>query len=505
MSNAPGEKGRFGLRWKSWLPHLINSQGDDISAEIGKGAQGVAVGKNIVQIGTLVIPILPTLILVVILLAAAGGVYFYFQNQRPKKMDGIFNVAVAQFGQSDAQGAGKPSDIGKALSKQVYDSLKTELDNLPSSTLQNLDPQIWYDGPQVSKQVTIGIIPGTTAQARNQAACQLASAINAQVIIYGNLPQSGSSSNFVPETAICNNPALRIDADEIVGNYPGKGIPMTLLVSQNDPNAKLSVKTRLDAMVNSLSYLSIGIMYDFIGKNDQALKEFQAAIDQSIDAENNEVFWFFIGRENLYSKNNDTAQANFEEALKANPGYARAHIGLGSVYVARAQELPANDPKRVSDLEMALAEYQKAVDESANSTSGLIGPKAILSLGTAQLLQGEDQVAGKDLASGEKSFTAAINNIHKVLPSLTDNTQYRLSAQAYEAMASAYFQLGQIDQIKAAVPDAKSNFNRASQAYAACISQGQQAAYDKILNDQVVSALCVPYKKAVDDAIAALK
>jgi tetratricopeptide (TPR) repeat protein len=464
----------------------------------------VAVGKNIIQIGTLVIPVLPVIILVVVLLAGVGGVLLASELKKPQKMAGVFNVAVAEFGQADAQGEGRSSNTAKNLSKQVYDSLKNELDNLPAATRQNLDPQVWYDGPEVTKRVTLGIIPGANTTARNQAACQLSVRINANLIIYGNLPAVGSNGSFSPETAICSSPAMRLDVDEIIGSYPGRGIPAQLLGSLNDPVAAFSVKNQLDAMVNSVSHLSIGVLYDFIGKNDLALKEFQAVVAPGGKIENEEVFWFFMGREALYLGTYDQAQASFEQALKINPAYARAHIGLGSAFLARAQQMAPGNAQRDAGLAKAAAEYQKAVEGANGAAGALIGPKAQLSLATAQLLQGADQLAVSDWPSATHSFLGAEANITLALPAIKGSQEIRLTAQAYQALGNVYFYEGHVNQNFGETASAQAHYTQASQGYSQCIEQGKLAAYDKILNDEVITALCIPYKKEVDRVLVGI-
>jgi hypothetical protein len=73
------------------------NHGDVIAGEVGEGARGVVIGKNIVQIGTLKVPLLPLLLVPLILIGGFAAAFFAIRG--PTRMDGSFNVAVAEFGQ----------------------------------------------------------------------------------------------------------------------------------------------------------------------------------------------------------------------------------------------------------------------------------------------------------------------------------------------------------------------------------------------------------------------
>ncbi len=86
MSESP-QNGR------NWLNRLLaralhGGQGDVIAANVGEGAQNVAVGKfilqNNVRIGTLVVPVRFILVLLAVAAAVAVGVWFAVVPTRMK-------------------------------------------------------------------------------------------------------------------------------------------------------------------------------------------------------------------------------------------------------------------------------------------------------------------------------------------------------------------------------------------------------------------------------------
>ncbi len=299
-----------------------------------------------------------------------------------------------------------------------------------------------------------------------------------------------------------------MDTDEIIGSHPvGAAIPSQLLASLSDPNVALSVNITINSWIKALSSFSIGVMYDLQGRPDLALPVFTQMKDQpGFDQQpGSEVIWFFIGREYLWQKQVDQAQAAFEQALKIDRNYARARIGLGSVDTSRAQALAPADRLKTPDLQNALDEYQKALAAPVDTLGALIQPKAHLGLATALLLQGETNRQLSNLNAAQASFSQAEQTLSAILPVLTDAQQFRLMAQAYQALGNADFQLGQIQEVQGNRQSAKGLYQKASADYGHCIEQGQAAPADAILANQVINQLCVPYQKAANAAAAQIQ
>ena len=498
------------------------ARGDTISGSIGSNAQGAAIGKNIIVIGMLKVPVLPLIILILILVAAAALIGLRLLG--PAQMTGSFNLAVAQFGQTGANGQVSSSAQGALISQHLYQGLKIELDSLSPADRANFQPQVWQDSlPITQKRTRIGVIPGETAQVRWANACSLAQKIHADVVIYGNLPASSASGNFVPEFAICNNINLRVDADEIVGVHQViQGLPVQLIQNMGSQDANLAVNIQINAWSNTLSLFSIGIMYDLQGHPDLALKVFQQARDQVGNSSDTaaEVLWFFIGREDLTLSVQDAqnptsnvarqarladAEGAFKEALQIDPGYARADIGLGSVNFSLAQD--QNSPDRLTHPELgtAIQAYQTALAGAASSPGALIDAKARLGLASAWILQGEAQRDTGQMAAANASFNQAIQAVAASLQAVITAKQYRVLAQAYLTLGEAYHEQGHLAQLQNDKTSAQALFEKASTNYGLCIQQKQAAITDQTLANTIIAGYCIPYKKVVDASLADLK
>ncbi len=503
----------------------LEGVGDSISGSIGSNAQGAAIGKNIFQniivIGSVKIPVLPLIVL--ILLVAAAAAFFGLRMLGPAKMTGSFNLAVADFGQLDANGHVTQSAQGTLISQRLFEGLKIELDNLSPAERANFQPQVWQDSqPITQKRVKIGRIAGDTPQARWTAACSLAQKIHADVIIYGNIPADNTPNGFIPEFAICDNANLRIDADEIVGAHQLiQGLSTQLISQVGRPDTNLAVNLQVNAWSSTLSLFSIGIMYDLQGRPDLALKVFQQARDQANAGtqDASEVLWFFIGREDLTLSIQNVqvpiadaeratrlvdAQTAFEKALQINPGYARAHIGLGSVYFTRAQDQLPADRLNKPDLAAAIQEYQKALAAAPGSPGALIDTKARLGLASTWILQGEAQRDQGQLLEASDSFNQAIQAASDSLQALSDALQYRVLAQAYLSLGEAYHEQGHLALLQNNPAAARVLFEKASANYGLCIQQKDAAITDQTLANKIVAGFCVPYKQVVDASLADL-
>ena len=499
--------------------------GDSISGTIGSNAQGAAIGKNIFQniivVGSVRIPVLPVLLLIGIVVAVA--LFFGLRLLGPDKMTGSFNLAVAEFGQEQADGRVVSSESGQLISRRLFEGLQIEFEDLSAVDRANFHPQVWQDSLDITqKRKKIGIIPGDSVQARWTAACAFAAEINASVMIYGNLPEETSGQEFIPEVAICNNAGLKVDADEIIGAHQVvEGLPQQLVSQIGKPDVDLAANLRINSWSSALTSFSVGIMYDLQGRADLALPVFQKATTQldAVSGPVGAVLWFFVGREELIlsavgSPNSTSnterethlaqAQTAFETALQRNPAYARARIGLGGVYLDRAQHILPAQRLQTPDLNLALQAYQQALEDAPGSPGALIDTKARLGLTSAWILQGETYRDLERWPEAGNAFSQAIQAAEAALEPLAQAGQIRVLAQAYLTLGEANHEQGHLMLLQGDPSSSRPFFEAASANYTLCIQQKDAAVTDQVLANQIVAGLCQPYKDVVDAALADL-
>jgi tetratricopeptide (TPR) repeat protein len=493
---------------KTWLRRTLSDllkrgkRGDVIAAYVGEGARDVVIGKNIIKIGTLVIPTVPVLAILFVVVSALIFVAVNFLG--PTKMDARFNVAVAEVGEMDAEGRMFHSEEGELLSKWIFDELVAANEKYEDSGVE-----IWHDSLSLlEKRVKLGMVSGGTPDARAKAASELAKRIEADVVIYGHLTPHQSPVEFVLEFYV--SPRVRGEADVTIGRYQlGQTIPIPENFDRTDTLAKEALGTRVANRAGALFWLLLGLRDDLLGLPEEALAVFRQAEEGLTSwkeqGEGKEIFYFFMGRELLFLKRDVEAEEALEKALQSNPRYARAHIVLGGVYFQRAQSLAPDErllePK---DLDRAINSYQTGLELAREFHGPQMEIIARLALAMAYRLQGETYFWLQDSVEANRFFNLAIEEINLVLDPLADAEQYRLLAQAYESLGAAYTQQAEILRKQEDVAGSRALYEKARDAYASCIDQEKRAPEDDILRSAIIAESCRPWDKFVEEALLTL-
>src|SRR5206468_580244 len=152
---------------------------------------------------------------------AAGLVIYQFVRPLvapPPRMGGIFNVAVARFGRVQTDGSIRQTQETDDMARAVHSTLDAAMGELRS----NLG--IVTMGPE-----QLPVIQGATLQEREAQAARLADQINADVIFYGTLDETGAV--FTPEFYLAPQNLKR--AEEAAGAYPLKLVDNEVDVASN--------------------------------------------------------------------------------------------------------------------------------------------------------------------------------------------------------------------------------------------------------------------------------
>ncbi len=465
----------------------------------------VVKGKNVIHVGTLVIPTWP--VLIGALLLSATLAVLLLRPRGPTQMTGEFNIAVAEFGQMGADRQAHPSEDGRNLSQWLFERLQTEFAGLSPGVAV----QVWHDSLELG--VDIGIVPGATAEARAEAAAQLAQKIGADIVIYGNLDTDQTPASFIPEFYVADLP----EAGEIVGQYE-LGAPIPVQVPIDRLGSRLQVNQKLTARAKALTLFTIGLAWEFAGSPAKALDSFRQAeqVADWADDEGKEVVYLFIGREAhfLWREGEDgeaEVQQAFRNALALNPDYARAHIGLGNFYHEKAQRLvvqqnldPAGLEQVFSNVEQAIAEYRSALDSALQPPANKrLEITARLALGGANRLKGQAYLRQGENDAAVSQFDLAIQEAESA-QRLIGETDYRDLGLVYQGMGTAY-------QLKAHTRFAQGNreegralYEEAVRIYQQCIELADAQPFDWFLQ-QIKTDACVPYKQWSEDALAGLQ
>ncbi len=517
MPNQPSHpKTSQRQRLQQWFTRLRG--GDVIVANIGQGSSDIVVGKNILKIGTLVVPALP--VVIALILALAGGAAVAWMLLVPASMpQGTFNVAIAEFSQIDSQGRERITPDSALISRTLFTTIQGELQQLPA----DYPATVWHDsmGP-LQKRVAIRTIEGATPEARAAAACKQANTLSADMIVYGML--DASSSPALLRLAFCVRDTSRNrnmgNLDELQSfDRLGSPLPIDLPLSdiQSSINPVLRVRTTL------LAKLIVGLRYElssspaFQASLRRALAVFTDARlylereDGAATRENGgDLVYYFIGREQyLLFQETATPQENrattLEEARHAllratelNPQYARAWSALGSVYYQRIQQLPRPERHASNDFPPAFAAYQEALHSAQASHDQPAEAEAWLTLALTSWLQGDAAMfqIPADPAAAELAFSRADQQIAAATVHIQPayNRLRGFAAMLQGLLAHDRAQIALQSRNTAA---ARALFQQAQQHYNACIAAGQADPGDQFLQRQIIAVTCKPYASSV--------
>jgi len=352
---------------KQWARLRGRRSDDVILAHIGEGADGIAVGKNIIQIGTFSIPL--WLLLTGLLLLLSISLLLGYQivgPWLPRTMpEGSFNIAVAEFTIIGSDPEASAKSEAKEISASIANFLKTQTDTFT----QVLGEQVVVWGPAEGVPF---VSPNEEANA--------AASLNADVLIYGQLYLDAADKWQVEPrfylTAEVVNQATELYGEHALGNL--------IAYRPSNQASTRDVNTALQVRIEALSQLLLGLAYMAFGERDGYQKASETFLNtlntsqwgSSLDGTGQEILHLFLGNsllrlayltadelpEKLQLLNR--SQAAFAEAINLNPTYARAYNGLAAALFQIARPPMSEDACQWDwdQLHLAEANFKKATD-----------------------------------------------------------------------------------------------------------------------------------------------
>jgi tetratricopeptide (TPR) repeat protein len=505
---------------QNWLRELLGrtqgqERGDVIAGQVGQQAQGVAIGKNIVQIGALVIPVWPFIVFFILLALVALG--WGLSQLGPTQMPtNSFNVAVAQIGELDANGQLQPSDDGAILSDLIFKGLREEYKNLPAGATVT----VWHDNLGLTeKRGTIGLI------ADEATAIERAEALNADLVVYGNLVTDENTVSFAPQFYINRQQGETGEVNEIRGSFQlGGDIPFLPPLDPSDDRLVTFLTSEMGLRATALRWFTEGFILDLAGQTPEAYQTFKQAETElkswPEQGQGKEILYYFIGRQALFLARNELeAQKSFEKggapaarqeaekyfnlALTSNPAYARAQIGLGGVYFQRAQLQEPAERLAAPDIDEAINYYEQARTDAPKLPGGTqLVREAQLGLAVAAYLKGEAYARLGYVDEALTYFEWTAREIEAILPAVqAEAHQQRSLVHLYLDLGSAYMQQADLWRNRGESARAAELYTQARDAYATC---AKQKIPDKITQN-IIDTYCRPHQQKAEEALATVK
>ncbi len=465
-------------------------QGDKVAGDKVIEQQITATGRSI-AIGKLNVPIVPLAAavgigLTTLLLIAFVTSHTQLQVQQilptptaEKMAEGTFNVLILEFGEQGSDGKAQATARSRDLSQTVYDTLLAQRDAFPDPIIKS-SIAIRYGGAPITDEA---------------AAAQIVEQLGADMLIYGNLLADGS---FTPQFYI--SPAVRAQIDAaLIGRQQVGTLAFT-------PTAAFGASTDLRSRASFFFFIATGLAYDVFGRAARSLEIYRQAEQQLSDwpeqGAGKEVLYFFEGQAALFQAQQTSgqnsadllteAEAALNKATHSNPAYARARIGLGSLYLVRLQRLPdLTAAIGLSDTVAMFYQYNQALTLARQGGDRQVEAVATLGLGTANYVLGGAYQFRDEVDKANAAFDEAARQIDASRSILADFKQTRLLAQADLALGAVFDQQAQMWAAHGDQAGSRAQYQRAQQAYQQCIARGQNSA-DRILLDLIIGQRCQP-------------
>lgn len=317
--------------------------------------------------------------------------YFVIPKQNCD-FDKEFTVTVAEFVVIDESGKAIRSDNGLKLAESIASQIGALFKEMHLDTVMSNN---------VCGPMQVGKIQ-TEEEAREYA---LSNGVT--IVIYGQVKEIDGSS-FVSPRFFVNHAAFK-EADEIAGQHELGDVRGKL-----DESIILAENPGLQARIDGLSRLTIGLVYYSVDNYDKALEYFQKADDPKWAGSGKETVHLLIG--NVYireaSENKDfesllpLADAAYQKALEINSNYGRAMIGEANVLYLRALTQDNCDP---AGLEAASALIDKSLTLTDQPESANIETKAHFYRGQIAIIRDYCEIPGDDWrVVAEREFTWVI-------------------------------------------------------------------------------------------------
>ena len=464
-----------------------------IAAEEGTQRQRLARARRVqLALGSAAAALV--LIVAVVILAVNGAF-------APRTMSGIFNIAVAEFGEIGPDGVIQSSAAGKQMSQWTVTYLRDELNKEDANIL------IWPDQSNFFRPTYVPLVQPSAVE-------QTASDIHADLLLYGYIDTRSSPAQLVLNFWVAPQDQYRFE--DIQGNNQiGKPIR---IVNLQDPG--IIVQGELESQSTAVAFIAMGLAQEQVGQSEDALA---ALLKAEKSAPQSAMVKFFIGREYLFLSERQpdrqeelwqNAEEVLQQAIAIDPNYARAYIALGALYMKRATRLvdavispeQPPDPQAMQWVEQAIEAYQNVLDLKPDPIQygNPVEEVARLGLGNAYRLKGTIFLLQVDTHSAFQAFDEAIQLLETTRPSfeasIAEHESYRrYLAQTYEYLGVTYQWLGQTFGTVQDIDSELGAYKKSIDAFNQCILQGENSS-DLVIQNDIIEKNCQPTLDEVQKA-----
>jgi tetratricopeptide (TPR) repeat protein len=326
-----------------------------------------------------------------------------------------FNIAITSF---QIIGDSHNAEYSRDLAETLIQLLEEEVEKIDRAA--NINFVFLKD---------LGPIAGNTLEERASNAQSLAKQINANIVIYGIITINQDwEATVKPEFYVSRNDEFDAAAEIVDHSRPGLAMdgayyPIVFSIPKiNNITQQSSLSMKLGKVFQVLTEIMLGLSYYTIGESSNAEFSFQSALSTTLSIEewkNNDLIYVMLGNALGRQLEYQRAEESYNKAIKDNPLYSRAYIGLGETYFMQALGDPKQDTYddvEVTLLDKAATMYQQALAEGMEQPPlSNIAAKAHFGLGRTHFMKIFKQSEADNIPASLEIFSIATDHYRFVI------------------------------------------------------------------------------------------
>ncbi|RLC71946.1 MAG: hypothetical protein DRI81_17015 [Chloroflexi bacterium] len=285
-----------------------------------------------------------------------------------------------------------------------------------------------------------------------RSAAQVAEKIGADVLIYGWVDTTDVIWQVTPEFYVSADNFY--EAEEVTGQH-NLGAPFSVM-GQGNIATRREVSGEFTSRTRALARITVGLAYYSVRDFKTALSFLQSAgeIQEWEDDEGKEVLYLLVGNAAGRIGDLELARTYHQQALSLDPEYARAYVGLASVYYMSAlkpyEETGSPMKTDLNLLSLAITTYKQAAQAAHQPPLSDIPVKVHFGLGQCYFML--------VYSGNEELFAPAIVEFEAVIEAHADGANPRV----LEMAAESYARLGLIYDLSGHSNWAIENYQKAA-------------------------------------------
>jgi tetratricopeptide (TPR) repeat protein len=358
-------------------------------------------------------------------IASVLGVYMFIESKvesarPPPPMSGELNIAVARFSAFDDRGHQAPSASAHGLADSVFRFLQPQLNRL-----KKLGFDIQTRAPQDT-----GAVDTWSTEQRSQRLAELSDTTNADIVLTAKLISNEGDTTIIPELYAADSKldgASELEGYHQLGSVTIIGDPDSNMVTRRD------LRNELLANIRGSAQFIAGLSFYNKRQYGEAAHEFGIAAPQFDHATGRKLLYIFLGNAAGKQKNWSDANRYYRQALRVDPRYGRAQLGLAELTFQRARGSCERSKANATGLKKAAEMYQDALRQGSPGAD--LPTKVALGLGRVYICLSQAEVVN--------GWAQARAQLSKVVEEYTRGNEHfrEYAAEAHAALGFTYFPL----------------------------------------------------------------